>query len=133
MSDAVIDTDVVSFLFKRDTRADAYKPHLVGRRLVVSFMTVAELEAWVLIRNWGETNKARMREHLRNFVTYPFERSLCLKWAEVTAVARANGRPIGCADAWIAATAMLHEIPLVTHNRNDFAGVSGLTLISEAS
>ncbi len=45
MSDAVVDTDVVSFLFKRDTRAQAYKRHLVGRRLVVSFMTVAELEA----------------------------------------------------------------------------------------
>jgi len=132
MSDAVIDTDVMSFLFKRDSRADLYKPHLAGRRLVVSFMTIAELEAWALIRNWGETNKVRMREHLRNFITYPFERPLCVKWAEVTAAARANGQPIGCADAWIAATAMLHQIPLITHNRNDFGGVPGLSVISEA-
>jgi tRNA(fMet)-specific endonuclease VapC len=95
MSDVVIDTDVVSFLFKCDTRAELYRPHLVGRRIVVSFMTVAELEAWVLIRKWGETRKARTREHLRNFVTYPFERPLCLKWAEVTASARASGSPIG--------------------------------------
>ncbi len=69
MSDAVIDTDVMSFLFKRDSRADLYKPHLEGRRLVVSFMTIAELEAWALIRNWGVTKKVRMREHLRNFIT----------------------------------------------------------------
>ena len=73
-----------------------------------------------------------MREHLRNFVTYPFELPLCRKWAAVTAAARANGRPIGCADAWIAATALLHEIPLITHNRNDFSSVSGLEVISEA-
>lgn len=132
MSDVVVDTDVVSFLFKRDTRADLYKPHLVGHRPVLSFMTVAELELWALIRNWGGTNKARMRQHLRNFITYPFDRALCTKWAEVTASARLNGHPVGCADAWIAATAMLHEIPLITHNRNDFAGVSGLILISEA-
>jgi tRNA(fMet)-specific endonuclease VapC len=132
MSDAVIDTDVVSLLFKRDTRAEAYKQHLVGRKLVVSFMTVAELEAWALIRNWGEPRRSRMREHLRNFVTYPFELPLCRKWAEVTAAARANGRQIGCADAWIAATAVLHDIPLITHNRNDFNGVPGLTVISEA-
>jgi tRNA(fMet)-specific endonuclease VapC len=132
MSDAVIDTDVVSLLFKRDTRAEAYKRHLVGRTLVVSFMTVAELEAWALIRNWGEPRRARMREHLRNFVTYPFELPLCGKWAEVTTAARANGRQIGCADAWIAATAMLHDIPLITHNRSDFNGVPGLTVISEA-
>ena len=95
MSDVVIDTDVVSFLFKCVTRAELYRPHLVGRRIVVSFMTAAELEAWVLIRKWGETRKARMREHLRNLVTYPFERPLCLKWAEVTASARASGSPIG--------------------------------------
>jgi tRNA(fMet)-specific endonuclease VapC len=69
MSDAVVDTDVMSFLFKRDSRADLYKPHLVGRRLIVSFMTIAKLEAWALIRNWGETNKVRMREHLRDFIT----------------------------------------------------------------
>ena len=132
MSDAVIDTDVVSFLFKRDSRADLYKRHLVGGRLLVSFMTIAELETWALIKNWGDKRKASMREHLRNFVVYPFERPLCMKWAEVTAGAQASGRPIGCADAWIAATAILHEIPLITHNRNDFAGVAGLTVISEA-
>ena len=132
MSDAVIDTDVVSFLFKRDTRAELYKPHLLGVRPVVSFMTVAELELWALIRNWGEPRKARMREHLRNLVVHPFDRALCVTWAEVTALTRNNGRPIGCADAWIAATAMLHGIPLITHNREDFAGVDGLAVISEA-
>jgi len=84
MSDAVIDTDVVSFLFKGDTRAELYKPHLLGVRPVVSFMTVAELEQWALIRNWGEPRKAKMREHLRNFVVHPVDRALCVKWAEVT-------------------------------------------------
>ncbi len=39
----VVDTDVISFLFKRDTRAKLYEPHLSGRQLVISFMTVAEL------------------------------------------------------------------------------------------
>jgi hypothetical protein len=29
----VVDTDVVSFLFKQDTRADLYKPHLKGHAL----------------------------------------------------------------------------------------------------
>ncbi len=132
MPDAVIDTDVVSFLFKRDRRGELYRSHLVGRRLVVSFMTVAELDAWALTRKWGDKNKARMREHLQNFVIHPFDRALCLKWAEATTAARANGQPIGCADAWIAATAMFHEVPLITHNRNDFSGVPELTVISEA-
>jgi tRNA(fMet)-specific endonuclease VapC len=131
MPDAVVDTDVVSFPLKRDTRPELYQPHLLNRRLVVTFMTVAELERSALTRQWGEGRETRMPEQLRNFVTYPFEPPLCLKWAEVTAAADASGHPIGCADAWIAATAMLHEIPLITHNRRDFAGVPGLAIISQ--
>ncbi len=40
----VVDTDVVSSFFKRDTRATLYRPHLADRLLLLSFMTVAELE-----------------------------------------------------------------------------------------
>ena len=48
----IVDTDVVSFLFKGDTRAQLYRPHLQGRTLALSFMTVAELYQWAYIRNW---------------------------------------------------------------------------------
>ena len=41
-------------------------------------------------------------------------------------------RRIECADAWIAATALLYSVPLVTPNRNDYLGVPDLTLISHA-
>jgi len=131
MLSAVLDTDVVSFLFKQDTRAALYRPYLIDKILVISFMTLAELDRWALERNWGEKRLHKMEEHLRNFVVHPSDRGLCLKWAEVSHTARRNGRPIQSADAWIAATAMLHNIPLITHNKNDFAGVAGLTIISE--
>lgn len=49
----VVDTDVVSYLFKGDSRAEAYRPHLTGNLLVVSFMTVAELDRWALERDWA--------------------------------------------------------------------------------
>jgi tRNA(fMet)-specific endonuclease VapC len=131
MASVVVDTDVLSILFKRDSRAEGYRPYMTGKLLVLSFMTVVELERWALVRNWGQTRRARMEEYLRNFVIYPFDRALCLKWAEVSDRARRNGRRIECADAWIAATAVLHNIPLVTHNASDYAGVDGLAIISE--
>lgn len=131
MASVVVDSDVISFLFKRDFRAELYRPHLTGKILVISFMTVAELDLWALQRGWGETRRARMEEQLRNFVVYPFHRALCLKWAEVSDGARRKGRPISCADAWIAATALLHDIPLVSHNREHFSDIQGLILISE--
>ena len=54
----VVDTDVVSFLLKGDTRAQSYRPHLQGKTLVLSFMTVAELYQWAFIRNWGKQKLA---------------------------------------------------------------------------
>lgn len=43
----------------------------------------------------------------------------------------ATDEPIQTADGWVAATALLHDIPVVTHNRNHFVGVDGLAVISE--
>jgi tRNA(fMet)-specific endonuclease VapC len=96
-------------------------------------MTVAELDRWALERIWGDVRRARMEQHLRNFVVYPFDRSLCLRWAEAVDSARRNGRPIGVADAWIAATALEHDIPLITNNAGHYAGVEGLTVVAEIS
>jgi len=41
-------------------------------------------------------------------------------------------RRIECADAWIAATAILYDAPLVTHNREDYLGVPGLSVVSHS-
>ena len=132
MSPVVVDTDVVSYLFRRASRAGLYRPHLDGELLVVSFMSVAELDRWALERDWGELRKQGMEEHLGNFVVYPYDRLMCRKWAEVLDGARKRGRPVGVADAWIATTALLHEMPLVTHNREHFSSIEDLKVISEA-
>ena len=73
----VIDTDVVSFLFKGDTRAEAYRQHLQSKLLAVSFMTVAELYQWAYVRNWGARRLARLEERLRSYVTVPYDHELC--------------------------------------------------------
>ena len=132
MERLVLDTDVVSFLFKGDSRARLYRPFLAGRLVVISFMTLAELYRWALEKNWGEGRRRRMEEHLRKLVVYPFNRDLCLKWAQVSVEARRSGRPIQCADAWIAATAVMHGVPLVTHNPGDYEGVSALEVFTKA-
>jgi len=74
-----------------------------------------------------------MEQHLNNFVVYGYQRELCRVWARVMAEAEKRGRRLECADGWIAATAISHGIPLLTHNRQHFEGVEGLYVISEAS
>lgn len=44
MSAALLDTDVFSFAFKRDTRAALYAPHLTGVQPCLSFQSVAGLQ-----------------------------------------------------------------------------------------
>ena len=131
MAAVVVDTDVVSFTFKEDTRADAYTPHLRGKLLVISFMTLAELARWGLARNWGDARRRRLEEHLRSFFVHPYDRDLCRTWAQVSEEARRAGRPIQCADAWVAAVAVQRGLPLVTDNPDDYAGLSGLQGIAE--
>jgi predicted nucleic acid-binding protein len=93
-------------------------------------MTVAELDRWVIQREWGEARRNWLRRYLEPFVILPYNRALCTKWAEAAVAAQARGYRIECADAWVAATALLYDLALVTHNRSDYRGVPGRTLIS---
>ena len=128
MRPVVLDTDIVSFLFKSDTRAQTYLPLLQDRQWFISFMTEAELEQWALLANWSEKRVDWLRLFLSHFVVVPSSHDLVLKWAEAMVGARRNGRRIETADAWIAATALLYDVPLLTHNKADYLGVPGLQL-----
>ncbi len=130
MNAAIVDTDVVSMLFKGDTRALAYRPHIAGKLLGISFMTLAELERWSLQRNWGTGRRLELAQHLTNYTVLPVNRGLCVQWAEISVAARKRGRPIQTADAWIAASALYYQVPLITHNLGDYSMVEGLTLLS---
>jgi tRNA(fMet)-specific endonuclease VapC len=133
MGTVVVDTDVLSYVFKSDTRAGAYQPHLAGQTLVVSFMAVAELDRWSLARNWGAARRARLEQALRRFAICYANRDLCRLWADATESARRNGHAIPCADAWTAAVALMLDAPLITHNARDYRGVEGLRLVTESS
>ena len=109
MNAVVVDTDVVSPVFKGDTRGEKHLSAISGPDLLVSFMTEAELERWILQARWGPERILRFRTYMRRFVSVPSSRDLIVKWAEVMVGARSLGRRIEVADAWIAATALLYR------------------------
>ena len=129
-SEVVADTDVVSFQFKNDSRSELYRPLLRDHRIILSFMTVAELDQWAIRAHWGKPGRALMEHYVQQFTFAYCDRDLCRLWAEVSEGARSAGIPISTADAWIAATALAYNIPLVTHNANDYRGVAGLQIIT---
>jgi predicted nucleic acid-binding protein len=50
---AVVDTDVIAYLFKNHALAPAYQAVLAGRPLAVSLITLAEIEYGMESKNWG--------------------------------------------------------------------------------
>ena len=86
MTPAVVDTDVGSFLFKNDSRAQLYLPLLQHRKLLVSFMTEAELEQWIVLAKSGAGRIQRFHEFMKGFAAVPSSR---------VKVGRSNGRGQG--------------------------------------
>lgn len=126
----VVDTDVLSFLNKQDDRGMFYLPYLANQLPIISFMTLAELERWTLAGNWGDRKRQHLMKYLRRYTVHPVSALLCRKWAEVIDGARRRGRPMATSDAWIAATAILLDVTLLTYNASDFEDQPGLKVIS---
>ena len=130
----IVDTDVVSYIFKGDTRGASYEAQLSGKLAYISFQTVAELEQWAIRRGWGARKHADLLAFLTSrFAVIESSPQLCRKWAEVREQVRNAGRLIQPADAWIGATAALYGVPLMTNNASDYQGVAGLTTISDST
>lgn len=96
-------------------------------------MTLAELNHWAALYRWGDVRRAHLEAYVFQLAVIESSPALCQRWAEVTLATRKAGRPIACADAWIAATALELDCPLITHNARDYAMVPGLEIRSAAA
>lgn len=130
MSTLLLDTNIVSFILKRDTRAAAYAPILYGNRLAISFMTAAELYQWSVARKWSMPRIQRLEQAIASYLLIPPDLELCRTWGQLRAERQALGLAIDSQDAWIAATGLRYTIPLVTHNPDHFRNIPGLDVRS---
>lgn len=130
----VIDTDVVSFLFRGDSRSQFYLPYLLNHRCVISFMTLAELEFGVRRANWSDERRSSLFDWLHaHLVIFNQTTELCSIWAALRVEAERKGRALASSDAWIAATAVLLDVPLLTHNYRDYECLESLNVVSANS
>jgi predicted nucleic acid-binding protein len=130
MDSVLLDTDVFSYLFKQDSRASLYADDMRDKRLCLSFMTVAELRFWQVKWNWGAAKRERLAQVLRHYVIIPYDDEMADRWAEIRVASQRAAREISCGDCWVAASALRHGLPLLSHNRRDFETVPNLRLIS---
>jgi predicted nucleic acid-binding protein len=129
----VVDTDVVSFLFKAHPLAQAYHAILAGRSLTVSLITLAEIEYGMEAKNWGVNRRDLMRRFLTRFTVLSPDTETARVWARIKSGCEKKGRPLTFADAWIAAAALQLSVPLVTHNASDYQAVENLAILTAAT
>jgi len=84
MNDFVIaDTNIISYIFKKDTRGNLYKPHLEGKVAIIAAQTLAELELLPLQNNWSKKRHDELRENLKYYTFIEANQEICLKWAKI--------------------------------------------------
>lgn len=127
----LVDTNVVSYLMKGDPLGRAYAPHLQGKLLSISFITVGEMYYGAEKARWGAKKRSQLESTPRNFVVIPYDHEIAKRYGAIVAARERKGLPISCHDAWIAACALKHGVPIVTHNAKDFGSISGLSIVSE--
>lgn len=124
----LLDTNVVSEWVKPrpDPRVVAWLADVDEDRVFLSVMTVGELRHGIERLPAGR-RRERLDEWLRDELPHRFEgRVLSIDaavadaWGVIVAQRERAGRPIGAIDAFVAATAEVHDLTLVTRNASDF-------------
>ncbi len=123
----LLDSDICIDILRRKSprlldRLNALDPADVR----LSIVTHAELLYGALKSVDPTANLASLKTLTDTFVVLPVDERCARSYAEIRVHLEARGTPIGPNDTLIAATALAHDLTLVTHNVREFARVLGL-------
>lgn len=126
----ILDTNVLSELNKAkpDRGVVEWITEADEDEIYLSVITVAEIRNG--IERLSDGNRRRLLEAWLNIELpirfenriLPIEYEVANEWGIVVAQRQSQGRPIGVMDGFIAATARVHDLALVTRNTPDFSG-----------
>lgn len=133
----LLDTNVVSEEIKPqpDPGVVQWMQDADEERVYITTITVAELRFGV-----ARLPEGRRRRMIENWLTHqlldrfadrllPVDATVADAWGRVVAASYAAGRPISILDGFLAATALVNDLTIVTRNVSDFAA-TGLDLLN---
>lgn len=126
----LVDTDFLIDLqrgLKRQHSSDArrFLGEHDGVVLQISLITWMEFA-----EGFGLDQEEDCRRFLRDFAVLLPDRDTAWRASRIARHLREEGLRIGDHDVWIAATALEHDLPLVTRNLRHFQRVGGLQIIT---
>ena len=136
MNGFLLDTNVISELLKPepDTNVVRWIEETDESILFLSAITIGEIrnaiERLAPGRRRGRLEswlKIDLRARFRNRIL-PVDESVAERWGALSAITAANGKPVPVIDGLLAATAVHHDLMLVTRNVQDVAGTAVPTL-----
>lgn len=136
MSGFLLDTNVVSEFArpKPDERVVDWTAGTDESLVFLSVLSLGEIRKGIerlqagrrrsQLELWLELDlRSRFRDRI-----LPIDEEIADRWGTITALAAAQGRPVPVVDGLLAATAIQHNLTLVTRNGSDFAGTGVPTL-----
>lgn len=101
--------------------------------VAISQVTVAELHVGVLAAKDVDTRARRLAtlEAIADVETLPIDNAVAAAWALLRVHLADAGRRLNVNDLWIAATALAHDLPVITQD-DDFepiVGIGGLEVV----
>ena len=123
----MLDTDTCVYLINREPRLS---PGAAPASCAISQIVLGELEYGVA--NSAETRREHNRRLLFDFLSavrvLQLSDSVARAYGETRAYLRRAGTQIGVNDCWIAAHALVQDMPLITNNTREFRRIPHLKI-----
>lgn len=123
----LLDTCVVSDFIKGEPGTQARLKQTPPANIAISSITMMELHYGMMLNPQRAQKIAPVITNLiQPIAILPFNTPEAEKAAEIRAILKTQGQPIGAYDVLIAATALQHQLIMVTANQREFDRVPDL-------
>jgi tRNA(fMet)-specific endonuclease VapC len=123
----LLDTCVISDFIKGEPNTLVRLKQTQSSDLGVSSITVMELHYGLALNpKFAQKAKPLITSFLTTVIIIPFGDKEAEQAAQIRAILKSQGQPIGAYDVLIAATAIQHHLIMVTANQREFDRVIGL-------
>jgi tRNA(fMet)-specific endonuclease VapC len=141
MTHYLVDTNILLLYLRQDTRVVAidalYSPLAASTTSIISVVTEGEIRSIALQRDWGTSKMMALETMVKKFLIADIHvKEIVDAYAEIDAFSQGKlrtkplgmtARSMGKNDLWIAATASVLKLPLLTTDK-DFQHLDGVYL-----